>query len=76
MKVGDLYYIPQDVILMQFDDKHTSPKAFYKTDKPLNVVVVERERAKKKHTTEKLVKVFCNGQKWYVNEKHLFEVRE
>lgn len=75
MKAGDLYYIPQDVILMQFDDEHTSPKAFYKTDKPLNVVVVERERSEKKHMMEKLVKVFCNGQKWYVDQKDLFEVR-
>ena len=71
MKIGELCYIPQDVLLMQFDDEYESPRAYYKTDKPLNVVVMGE-----KQSDTKYMEVFCNGQKWYVHKKHIFEVKE
>ncbi len=75
MKSGDLYYVPQNVLLVQFDSNSTSPKNYYKTDKPLNVVVINEGSSDLDHPLDKLIKVFCNGQKWYVNKNDLFEVQ-
>ena len=73
IKVGKLCYVPQDVVLMQFDEGKTSPKAYYKTDKPQSVVVVgESDRS----LGGNFIEVFCNGQKWCVDRTHLFEMRE
>lgn len=69
MKSGDLYYVPQNVTLVQYDDKFASPKAFYKTDKPLNVVVVDER-------DDELVEVFCNGQKWCAPKSSLYRLEE
>ena len=75
MKSGDLYYVPQDVLLVQFDDKYNSPKTYYKTDKPLNVVVINEKDSDFNHKLGKLIEVFCNGQKWYVDKNDLYEVK-
>ena len=75
MKSGDLYYVPQNVLLVQFDNKNSSPKTFYRTDKPLNVVVIKEINAELDPALGKLIKVFCNGQKWYVDKNDLFEVK-
>tara|TARA_R100000008_G_scaffold71155_2_gene48884 strand:+ start:1894 stop:2136 length:243 start_codon:yes stop_codon:yes gene_type:complete len=75
MKSGDLYYVPQNVLLVQFDNNSTSPKNYYKTDKPLNVVVINEGSSDLDPHLGKLIKVFCNGQKWYVNKNDLFEVQ-
>jgi hypothetical protein len=75
MKSGDLYYVPQDVLLVQFDDKYSSPKTYYKTDKPLNVVVINEKDSDTDHQLGKLIEVFCNGQKWYVDKNDLYEVK-
>jgi hypothetical protein len=75
MKSGDLYYVPQDVLLVQFDNKNSSPKMYYRTDKPLNVIVINETNSERDPALSKLVKVFCNGQKWYVDKNDLFEVK-
>ena len=69
MKTGDLYYVPQNVTLVQYDDKFASPKAIYKTDKPLNVVVMDERE-------DDLVEVFCNGQKWCVPKRNLYQLED
>ena len=65
--------MPQDVTLMQFDEGQTSPKAYYKTDRPLSVLIVG-ETSPPAGTN--YIEVFCNGQKWCVDRSHLFEMRE
>tara|TARA_R100000234_G_scaffold32180_3_gene18940 strand:+ start:3904 stop:4134 length:231 start_codon:yes stop_codon:yes gene_type:complete len=72
MKIGDLYYVPQNVTLMQFEEtsnKDATPIAYYKTDKPIKVVVVERY-------DNDIAEVFYNGQRWCVKGKNLYLLEE
>jgi hypothetical protein len=68
MEIGDLYYVPQNVMLMQFKETNnndTAPVAYLKTDKPIKVVVVERY-------DNDIAEVFYAGQKWCVKGKNLY----
>tara|TARA_B100000085_G_C18449205_1_gene474135 strand:- start:281 stop:499 length:219 start_codon:yes stop_codon:yes gene_type:complete len=65
ISVGELYHVPQDVLLMQSDPTGATMSAYYKTYKPITVVVVGEAK-------NNMTEVLYNGQKWKVNEKDLY----
>ena len=72
MNIGDLYYVPQNVMLTQFEEQSNEkkpPAAYYMTDKPIKVVVLD------KHDNDTTI-VFYNGQKWRVKGKNLYLLEE
>ena len=58
--VGDLVYIPSEVLMTNYKD-------FIKTDKPINVLCVDKKNIE--------IKVFYNGSSWWVNKDKVYNVR-
>ena len=59
--VGDLVYIPAEVLLTNYKD-------FIRTEKPVNVVCLGKKNVE--------VKVFYNGSAWWVNKNKVYPIKE
>jgi len=68
-KQGDLVHLPSKVRLMKFsENSDSSPlvKEFFETTIPAKAVIVDS------FSREQYVKVFFQGDYWYVKEKDVF----
>ena len=65
--IGDLVYIPSHALLTA-QSGPAGYKKFIKTDKPINVLCVDRKNVE--------VKVFYNGSSWWVNKKSVYPIKE
>ncbi len=65
--IGDLVYIPSHALLTE-QSGADGYKKFIKTDKPINVLCVDRKNVE--------VKVLYNGSSWWVNKKLVYPIRE
>ena len=65
--IGDLVYIPSHALLSE-QSLADGYKKFIKTDKPINVLCVDRKNVE--------VKVLYNGSSWWVNKKLVYPIRE
>jgi len=59
--VGDLVYLPSEVLLTDY-------KTFIKTEKPVNVICLEKKNVE--------VKVLYQGSSWWVNKKSVYSIKE
>ena len=67
MRVGDLVYIPSDTYLSNTGDINKT-SFLYKTEAPLALLVLEQN--------ERNVRIMHNGQKWYVDRRDVYSVKE
>ena len=69
LKQGDLVHLPSNVRLMKFSEDNDNTiliKEFFETIIPLKAVIVES------FLKDQYVKVFYQGDYWYVKEKDIF----
>jgi hypothetical protein len=59
--IGDLVYIPSEALLTDY-------KKFIRTDKPINVLCVDKKNVE--------VKVLYKGSSWWVNKKSVYPIKE
>tara|TARA_R100001163_G_C5020424_1_gene163384 strand:- start:512 stop:733 length:222 start_codon:yes stop_codon:yes gene_type:complete len=69
VNIGDLYYVPQSVLLMQYEGSNDAPVCYYMTERPIKVVIVDKN-------DDGTTIVFYNGQKWCVKGKNLYLLEE
>jgi len=60
-RVGDLVYIPSEVLLTDY-------KKFIRTDKPINVLCMDKRDVE--------VKVLYKGSSWWVNKRSVYPIKE
>ncbi len=65
--VGDLVYIPSQALLTS-QPGADAYKKFIKTDKPINVLCVDKKSVE--------IKVFYNGSSWWVNKNLVYPIKE
>jgi len=65
--IGDLVYIPSHALLTA-QSGPDGYKKFIKTDKPINVLCVDRKNVE--------VKVLYNGSSWWVNKSLVYPIKE
>jgi len=65
--IGDLVYIPSHALLTE-QSGADGYKKFIKTDKPINVLCVDRKNVE--------VKVFYKGSSWWVNRNSVYPIKE
>ena len=84
LKVGDLLYIPADVMLMEYDESiempedpnnvyiGPSPVKFHNLQKPANVLLLEENNA----PGEGMIPVLYNGEKFYIHKRDILPYQE
>jgi hypothetical protein len=65
--IGDLVYIPSHALLTE-QSGPDGYKKFIKTDKPINVLYVDRKNVE--------IKVLYKGSAWWVNKKSVYPIKE
>ena len=70
MNDGDLGYVPQGVVLVKHGtERYTSPVGFFKTHKPISVVVIEEK-------SDLWLNVFYKGEKWSIMKNEIYPLEE
>ena len=70
MNDGDLGYVPQGVVLVKHGtERYTSPVGFFKTHKPISVVVFEEKR-------DLWLNVYYKGEKWSIMKNEIYPLEE
>jgi hypothetical protein len=70
MNDGDLGYVPQGVVLVKHGtERYTSPVGFFKTHKPISVVVLEEK-------SDLWLNVFYKGEKWSIMKNEIYPLEE
>lgn len=64
--VGELVYIPSQTKLHKIKDGVTT--AAHVLEKPINVLIFDEDQYNK-------VGVFYNGEKWYVSERDIYDIK-
>ena len=66
MNDGDLGYVPQGVVLVKHGtERYTSPVGFFKTHKPISVVVLEEK-------SDLWLNVYYKGEKWSIMKNEIY----
>jgi hypothetical protein len=66
MNDGDLGYVPQGVVLVKHGtERYTSPVGFFKTHKPISVVVLEEK-------SDLWLNVYYKGEKWSIMKTEIY----
>jgi len=70
MNDGDLGYVPQGVVLVKHGtERYTSPVGFFKTHKPISVVVLEEK-------SDLWLNVYYKGEKWSIMKNEIYPLEE
>ena len=70
MNDGDLGYVPQGVVLVKHGtERYTSPVGFFKTHKPISVVVLEEK-------SDLWLNVYYKGEKWSIMKNEIYPLGE
>ena len=70
MNDGDLGYVPQGVVLVKHGtERYTSPVGFFKTHKPISVVVLEEK-------SDLWLNVYYKGEKWSIMKYEIYPLEE
>ena len=70
MNDGDLGYVPQGVVLVKHGtERYTSPVGFFKTHKPISVVVLEEK-------SDLWFNVYYKGEKWSIMKNEIYPLEE
>jgi len=70
MNDGDLGYVPQGAVLVKHGtERYTSPVGFFKTHKPISVVVIEEK-------SDLWLNVFYKGEKWSIMKNEIYPLEE
>jgi len=70
MNDGDLGYVPQGVVLVKHGtERYTSPVGFFKTHKPISVVVLEEK-------SELWLNVYYKGERWSIMKNEIYPLEE
>jgi len=70
MNDGDLGYVPQGVTLIKHGtERYTSPVGFFKTKKPISVVVLEEK-------SDLWLNVYYKGEKWSIMKNEIYPLGE
>ena len=70
MNDGALGYVPQGVVLVKHGtERYTSPIGFFKTHKPISVVVLEEK-------SDLWLNVYYKGEKWSIMKNEIYPLEE
>jgi|TARA_R110000744_G_scaffold25915_1_gene63983 hypothetical protein len=70
MNDGDLGYVPQGVVLVKHGtERYTSPVGFFKTHKPISVVVLEEK-------SDLWLNIYYKGEKWSIMKNEIYPLEE
>ena len=70
MNDGDLGYVPQGVVLVKHGtERYTSPVGFFKTHKPISVVVLEEK-------SDLWLNVYYRGEKWSIMKNEIYPLEK
>jgi hypothetical protein len=70
MNDGDLGYVPQGVTLVKHGtERWTSPVGYFKTQKPISVVVLEEK-------SDLWLNVYYKGEKWSIMKNEIYPLED